>query len=338
MCIAILNPGKAKDLSRRQIRNSYHNNPDGFGMAWAYNGALYTYRSVFSGYRDGLRIYRAIRKKRNSDGSKVSVLVHMRLATHGKIDEANCHPFLIRDGQTAVVHNGIISGTRNFSDDKDEQDKKSDTWMFCEYVLDKLPERWYKHQGLVELVSDYLSGNKIILLESDGRWVIINAKQGDWEKDGNWYSNGSHKWRSRGYGYGYGNGYSTKTAKVYKLGMNGGWDESWDAYSDSVSKAYDTTWAERVNGKGVLGEVVDEDDDEGSEAAAEKYVDGAWMIEDEIVCDDCMAILGNDEWDADDVIDKDGMVIRCDICQRLLNDPHDSEIQRALHQQLTVLD
>jgi hypothetical protein len=337
MCIAILNPGKAKDLSRRQIRNSFHNNPDGFGMAWAYNGALYTYHSVFNGYRDGLRVYRAIRKKLNEDGSKVSVLVHMRLATHGKINEANCHPFLIRDGQTAVVHNGIISGTRNFSDDEDEKDKKSDTWLFCEYVLDKLPERWYQHQGLLELVSDYLSGNKLILLESDGCWVIINPRQGDWEKDGNWYSNGSHKWRTRGYGYGYGNGTSAKTyGKVYKLGTGSGWAEDWDPYSDArtAQQHYDTEWAEDlVNGKGVLAE----DDDEGSEETA-NVVDGAWTVENTIVCDDCMVILDYEEWDADEVVDEVGMTIRCDICQRLLNDPHSDELLRASHQQLTVLD
>jgi hypothetical protein len=324
MCIAILNPADGAELSRRQIRNCYHHNPDGCGMAWAYKGKLYTWRSVNSGYRSFIKQYRAVRSL------EVPVVAHFRLATHGRRDEDNCHPFLVKDGQMAVVHNGIITQADKVWGGK-ENSHKSDTWLFCENILESLPERWWDDEGLLALVSDYVSGSKLVILPTDGRWVIINPGLGDWEKDGNWYSNSTHSYASRGsyyggyngwddWGYGsytggrktYTNGHSAKTARnpavrdpETKLiwdgdecvGMTDGHDfEIWDPKTHDWEKT-DSLWTPR-----------EEDEDLGPD-----LVDGAYMIEGCIVCELCIDGFGEDAWHAEEVYNTPGEAIRCDI-------------------------
>jgi hypothetical protein len=340
MCIAILNPADGAELSRRQVRNCYHNNPDGCGMAWSYGGKLYTWRSVNSGYRSFIKQYRAVREL------GVSVVAHFRLATHGRRDEDNCHPFLVKDGQLAVVHNGIITQADKAFGGKENR-HKSDTWLFCENILESLPEEWWDDEGLLELVSDYLSGSKLIILPTDGRWVIINPGLGDWEKDGNWYSNSTHNYESRQSYYGkgweewyggvrhtnYTNGQSAKTGAARNPAYRDPegalvWDgdeavprdfEIWDPHTRDWEKT-ESLWTPR-----------DEDEDLGPD-----IVDGAYIIEGFVVCDICIDGFGEDAWHAEEVYDKPGEAIRCEICEVLLNDPHGGEEHRKSTQLVAV--
>ena len=80
-------------------------NGDGFGVAWY---ALETspvparFRSVSPAWSNvNLReLARVVRSE--------TVLAHVRAATEGRVDEANCHPF--RRGRLTFMHNGDIGG------------------------------------------------------------------------------------------------------------------------------------------------------------------------------------------------------------------------------------
>jgi len=345
MCIAILNPADGAELSRRQVRNSYHNNPDGCGMAWALDGKLYTWTSVNSGYRSFIKRYRAVRSL------GVHVVAHFRLATHGLRDEDNCHPFLVKDGGFAVVHNGIISGADRAFGGK-ENAHKSDTWLFCENILESLPDRWWDDKGLLELVSDYIAGSKLVILPTDGRWVIINPSLGEWGKDGNWYSNSTHAYEVR--------------HKYYNMG---GWDDwRYGTYVRTTSakttpykgtkktKVPDPegrmTWdhddilsLERTNGDG-RPELWNGKEWEKTESlwcpreddadVVEDILDDAYLIEGSVICDVCLDGFGEDAWHAEEVYDKPGEAIHCEICETLLNDPHGGKEHRQSTQLVVV--
>ena len=55
-------------------------------------------------------------EKKNIEGSFISGLGHTRWATHGEINELNCHPHLSSDGNICLVHNGIIENYKFLKD------------------------------------------------------------------------------------------------------------------------------------------------------------------------------------------------------------------------------
>lgn len=49
------------------------------------------------------------------------LLIHFRLATHGSIKKANCHPFYDNDTDTQFMHNGILWGIKPNKDNTDSE-------------------------------------------------------------------------------------------------------------------------------------------------------------------------------------------------------------------------
>lgn len=80
-------------------------NGDGFGIGWYARGADHVparFRSISPAWNNAnlAELARVVR----SD----TVLAHVRAATAGSVEEANCHPF--RRGRLAFMHNGDIGG------------------------------------------------------------------------------------------------------------------------------------------------------------------------------------------------------------------------------------
>ena len=115
-------------------------------------------------------------------------IIHFRWATHGKKNTDNCHPFMVADN-LAVIHNGIVSIKCELNE------AMSDTWHFNELVLKPMHERdpeFYNRTDVIfsqELAHD---SSKFVFLRADGDYCIWNADDGEWEKDGHWYSNKSY--------------------------------------------------------------------------------------------------------------------------------------------------
>ena len=214
MCIAIYLP-KNKTLTMETLLNCAKSNPDGFGYGYFKNGIKITKnvkatRSILNDFINN-----------RLENIERDYIVHFRIATTGKISNLTTHPFVV-NRNLIFCHNGILS---DFSKGLSMQDIKSDTMEFNSKILQKLPTNFIKQDCYKYLLEEAIGiCNKMILLQSDGTTMILNEKQGHWDK-GIWYSNHSYLMTSSvrtidmfsdyGYTSGYSKILSTTSEKEY---------------------------------------------------------------------------------------------------------------------------
>lgn len=218
MCIAILKPAGV-DISFETLETCYENNRDGCGLAYINKeGKIEIHKSM--DFYAFYKIYQACLQ----ENPQSPFLIHFRIATHGTVNEFNCHPFAV-GGDIAFIHNGVISKAPSCPDKK-----RSDTQMFNDTILKSLPDGWFDSAGAKALIEEYIgTGSKLVVLNKDGRYNIYNEKAGTWE-DGCWFSNYSFRiYRSKYYNsdrkFNYrGNDY------MYKNGVRHMWDKDTKKY------------------------------------------------------------------------------------------------------------
>ena len=193
MCMLIFKPAGI-ELSEADLSNAWADNQDGAGFAFVERGRL----KIEKGYW--------LESEFLADVSRLSAypaIVHMRYATHGSRDDANCHPFdLQADG--AFAHNGIIPGMgtgfgsyrtyawetvgtgKIYKPAKNPQPAKSDTAEFVEKFLLGKSYSWCKSSR--KFITSKLAGSKGVSLHSNGKALIYNATAGHWRR-GAWFSN-----------------------------------------------------------------------------------------------------------------------------------------------------
>ena len=120
---------------KTKLENGYKNNPDGVGIAILRNNKNQIY--IKKDFKDFEVFYKWAK---NNIGIADLAVIHFRLATSGKVDIGNRHPFPITQNKIllrksslfcnfAVAHNGILS-------DYSIKDKKfSDTQKFILDIL-----------------------------------------------------------------------------------------------------------------------------------------------------------------------------------------------------------
>lgn len=182
MCIAIYHDAGCV-LTQSEVDNSWRSNPDGGGFTFFDN--------------DGrLRIQKYMEKHEFERGYDIATdkypespfAVHFRIATHGGVNIDNCHPFRVDDGMT-LIHNGIIPVLM----EKDEP--RSDTRVFCDEYLNRLPDGWIDDKYLFDMVEEYIGASKLVVLSNNSDYpaYIFNERQGHWSHDNKfWYSNRSY--------------------------------------------------------------------------------------------------------------------------------------------------
>lgn len=203
MCIIA---AKAKGVpmpDEQTIENMWYANPDGAGFMYAEKGKVYVRKGYMKlkDFKDSLAEVAA-----THDMTKLPLVMHFRITTHGGTKPANCHPFPITDSigvlskpmctcKVAVAHNGII--------DIEPRKGISDT---MEYIASQLaplsravPE-FYKNKHLIEMIHNATSRSRLAFLAGDGKIYTV----GDFVKDdGMLYSNSSYlhtrSWRDFSY-------------------------------------------------------------------------------------------------------------------------------------------
>lgn len=210
MCIIAAMPGNV-EIDKTTFMTCWDNNDDGFGMMYVDNGKVVIEKSMIK--KMAWRIYNRVRRS-HPESAKV---LHFRIGTHGTTDLYNCHPFVIKEGELAFAHNGIISAIAD-----DPAKKCSDTQMFNNLILKHLPEDFYKQAVYTELIEQYIGQSKLVFLNKDNEIYIIKKRLGEMVGDV-WFSNNTYK-KSRWtgvnyYGYGYGTtgtGQSNRPTVVHK--------------------------------------------------------------------------------------------------------------------------
>ena len=178
MCIAIWNPPEAQDIEKAVLARCRDANPDGMGMAWAEAGRLHVIKRLS---RFG-KFYRSYTRAR---AQHKGVLLHFRIATSGKRDFANCHPF--QAGTDAVLcHNGIFGdlGTPEISDTRE--------FVGMLDGLVRAVPSWWKSPEITPVLQLATAGSKCILLRADGDVWLLNEADGHWH-EGSWWSNDTYK-------------------------------------------------------------------------------------------------------------------------------------------------
>jgi glutamine amidotransferase len=191
MCIAILLP-EGKVLDRDTLIRCNETNRDGFGYA-------------YFDENNQIKMVKESNKKKiikNIDNFIETrdkyidkpFLVHFRIATHGLISKRCTHPFVVND-EIVFCHNGILR--HDYGVSKTSND--SDTMMFNKKILQRIAKSCLndmiegKNDVLFQLIEGYIgSSNKMILLNKNGKYKIINEKAGVWD-NGIWYSNTSYQ-------------------------------------------------------------------------------------------------------------------------------------------------
>lgn len=107
---------------------------------------------------------------------QVEYAIHFRFATHGDVNLANTHPFVLPTGKDYMMHNGVISWCGY---DK----SRSDTGIFADLLGDY--ETTDKYLDDLSKLVGY--GNKLCIMDAAGKFSLVNADAGLWDR-GVWYS------------------------------------------------------------------------------------------------------------------------------------------------------
>lgn len=195
MCIIAIKPENAP-IDWDILDNCEISNPDGGGYAYAIGNKVIIRKGFFT--NDD------IKRSLDSDGidlTATQIMFHYRIATHGKVAPATCHPFplssdkdqlceLDLETNIAVAHNGIIP---NMPDDR----LLSDTMQYIKLYLAPLGKRILNRtvQDLVTLASS----SKIALLTPDGVHLlgefILDKKSGWTFSNSSYMSYGQITWK-----------------------------------------------------------------------------------------------------------------------------------------------
>ncbi|WP_414039382.1 hypothetical protein ACJU26_09140 [Acidithiobacillus sp. M4-SHS-6] len=245
MCLIIVTKTPSK-ITRAICKSAQENNGDGVGVMWYdVHGKLYTKKWMNVPLKKWWPEWREICQRAEAAGSELAV--HWRMATHGKTNEAMCHPYRIQagDGVVEMMHNGIISGygkkkPKVNSKQKSlplgwtlEEDEYSDTYEYARMVESILADggkRLVSNIAFRNLLGEDITSRNKLVFGFDGNpdkvFYKSNASAGV-EYAGHWFSNtyawdcealtgGALKdtsWRSMTYGgWNYGNTWSSSNA------------------------------------------------------------------------------------------------------------------------------
>ncbi len=170
MCLAIVKkPGASVPVE--VLEDGFRSNPDGAGIAFARHGRLTIIKGLFD-----FDVFLGVLNREVAIDD--AALIHFRLATSGKLNKKNCHPFMVgRD--MAMIHNGVLPWRST--------KRMSDTACFVKDVLDHRA-KFVPHPEFRAVVEKGIGpDNKLAFLKASGETTIYNESSGEW-LNGVWYS------------------------------------------------------------------------------------------------------------------------------------------------------
>jgi glutamine amidotransferase len=225
-------PGNV-EIPYEGIKNGANYNDDGHGWAVASK----KFGLQIGKDMDFYKSFEKFEEARESHGPDSLAMFHSRMATHGSTDEFNIHPFYVKDENTVMAHNGILSSLWQ----PKKGDRRSDTRIFADRTLPNyLTERGIpSRRGGRDLGRLIGTGNKLVIMSiasGEPKVRIVNSHLGQ-HSGGVWYSNDWYC-TTRSYAY---TGYSGSSYTNYS-----GWGGSsaWDT-DDARDQEFLDWWTQR---------------------------------------------------------------------------------------------
>ena len=182
MCIIAMIPA-GKQINKNTLENMTNNNPDGSGIAWIQDNKIKTYKTM-----DNNKFINKALEIQSKFCKDSDILIHCRIATSGKTDLDNCHPFKISK-DTVFAHNGILNCV-------EATNKVSDTRMFNKALLKQLKPEFLDNVTTRKLIGEIIRSDKLAFLTVNPKLkrnsYIINRDLGE-KENRVWFSNDSYK-------------------------------------------------------------------------------------------------------------------------------------------------
>ena len=188
MCIIASVPAGAL-LTEDMLSEMWTRNPDGGGISYFKDNEIVTEKSM-----DRKKFIAKVLDIQSEYGDR-DILVHMRIATHGKICLENNHPFQVNK-TTVMAHNGIMPDAFI----PPAKSELSDTRFFIEYFMKYIPVQKLDDPYFTDMVDDMIGRgypNKLVFMTSAKTkydTYIIGDYHGTYDS-GIWFSNESYKAR-----------------------------------------------------------------------------------------------------------------------------------------------
>ena len=184
MCLIIYSNPNAEKVSQNELFTAFTLNGDGTGISYVCNNKIVT-KKDFVSFDEIYQYYSDIPIEH-------PILIHFRKSSAGAIIPENIHPFTC--GEDAVwCINGTISKL-NF-----KGRTESDCFIFHDLIISRLHQdnkEFYKNIGIQLLIESYIGIAKMVLLDKNGDYLIINENLGEWRdktKKDTWFSNNLFK-------------------------------------------------------------------------------------------------------------------------------------------------
>ena len=182
MCIIAMIPA-GKQINKNTLENMTNNNPDGSGIAWIQDNKIKTYKTM-----DNEKFINKALEVQSKFCKDSDILIHCRIATSGKTDLDNCHPFKISN-DTVFAHNGILNCV-------EATNKVSDTRIFNKALLKQLKPEFLDNVTTRKLIGEIIKSDKLAFLTVNPKLkrnsYIINKDLGE-KENRVWFSNDSYK-------------------------------------------------------------------------------------------------------------------------------------------------
>jgi hypothetical protein len=211
MCIIMAHEA-GKQIPDEYLDISAINHPHGCGLSYVHEGKVHVKKEMSPAK------FKKVYKRVLHDFPQSNIIVHYRKMTDGSVNLNNCHPFRI-DADHVFAHNGTIYPCKPH---KDAGHDKSDTYIFNEEIMKKLPEGWFDNKIIWRLLDEFIGRSKLAIMRSDNKILLIGEKKGTadslsgWD-EGVWYSNQSYKDKKK----------ETVTYPAYSYGSHRDYSNEW---------------------------------------------------------------------------------------------------------------
>lgn len=217
MCIISVCPKGTKKHTEevnKFIRKGASSNTQGSGFMFKRNGESVIH--IEKGFFNVEKLIEVLKSYNLADADEL--VIHHRISTSGKVNDLNCHPFVISQiheevilthgisDKSCLAHNGVFSSIKELEElDKDF----SDTYAFARHLMSnpQVIELFNSNRTLFNILTkDIISHNKLAILSPDKDLILIGRFE---EENGYKHSNGGYK--SYVYDKGGSSGYTSNT-------------------------------------------------------------------------------------------------------------------------------